>query len=41
MIKVIGWSIAVVQERDNGVIINVSGNGEKEIIDVRNTMVIK
>lgn len=29
------------QERDNGIIIYVSGSGEKEIIDVRNTVVVK
>lgn len=29
------------QERDDGIIIYVNGNGDKEIIDVRNTVVVK
>lgn len=29
------------QERVDGIIVCVSGNGEKEIMDVRNTVVLK
>lgn len=39
--KEIGQAIAAAQERDDGIITYISGNGEKIVIDVRNMVVLK